>query len=285
MSDYYPIWLTDESVALDYKQKLYNSYDEYFNEKDSKIRQEKLKELKVYLTIVSDVIAYRYLVKYYSNLFHKLHITVEEYMDYKVDRMFLTIKDKKERIEDILSYVYMSFMLSSPRLIYDYAEKIGRCSLVKDNLPYFKVQRLKFFFIDRENTIEHIVCNISVVDINSTEKSIRSDMEKYSLANYNYKQSIEASNSEYDILCEYLQNMTSFKYVKSRDYILDIFKNWKESIEDDFIYVKQISEVKSNFTLIDYIRYKYENKQTDLTYDEFVDALSILNNIMRKEVK
>ena len=62
-------------------------------------------------------------------------------------------------------------------------------------------------------------------------------------------------------------------------------RNWKESIEDDFIYVKQISEVKSNFTLIDYIRYKYENKQTDLTYDEFVDALSILNNIMRKEVK
>ena len=36
------------------------------------------------------------------------------------------------KIEDILSYVYMSCMLSSPRLIYDYGEKVGRCKSVKE---------------------------------------------------------------------------------------------------------------------------------------------------------
>lgn len=100
---YYPQWLTDQECGESYKRQLVTIYNDYFKEQDKKLKQEKLDQVKVYLTIVCDVVAYRYLVKHYSNLFYRLHLTVEEYMEYKVDRMFTTIKDKKDKIDDILS--------------------------------------------------------------------------------------------------------------------------------------------------------------------------------------
>ena len=168
---YYPIWLTDTECGNEYKRKLIKTYDEYFNEQDKKLREKKLNEFRVNLTVVADVVAYRYLVKHYSNLFYKLNITIEEYIEYKVERMYVTVRDKKERINDIMSYVYMSFMLSSPRLIYDYGEFVGKCKTVKENQPYFKIQRLKYYFIERETAAEHII--FSVDNLTSLRQDVR----------------------------------------------------------------------------------------------------------------
>lgn len=251
------------------------------------LKSQKLKQLKIYLAVVCDVVAYRYLVKYYFNLFHRLNIMVEEYIDYKVERMYQTLKDKKERIEDIMSYVYMSFMLSSPRLIYDYGEKLGRCKLVKDNLPYFQVQRLKFFFIERENVTEHYIYNVDNLELDalqsSTGRNLHSNLEKYSLSKYKYKQSIVNSTSNsYDTIREYIANNKTIKFEKSKNYLLSIFDNWSDSVEGDYQEVKNMSEITDNFTLFDYIRYKYENKMTDLKNEEYLEVLSILNTLLKK---
>lgn len=285
---YYPPWLTDQKIGDEYKRSLVIKYEDFFKEENKQLKAEKLKEVRAYLTVVCDVIAYRYLVKYYSNLFHKLNITVEEYMDYKVERMYVTIKDKKEPISDILSYIYMSFMLSSPRLIYDYGEKIGRCKLVKDILPYFRIQRLKFFFIEKENVTEHYVYNVDNIELDSESNSelIRSNMDKSSLQRYNTEQSILNSASSFDVVKEFIINNISFSFDKSKKYLLSIFDNWATEVEFDFQYIKQISELKDNsFNLVDYIRYKYENKQTDLSYDEYLDVLHALNLVLKKGYK
>lgn len=281
---YYPIWLTDQECGEDYKRKLVAAYDDYYYEKDSELRKEKFKTLRVYLTIVCDVVAYRYLIKYYTNLFHRLNITIEEYMDYKVERMYLTIRDKKEKIEDILSYVYMSFMLSSPRLIYDYGEKVGRCKSVKEVLPYFTVQRMKFFFIERENQAEHYIYNVDNIDLDEDTESIRSNLDKYSLSQYHREQSKQDSNSGFDVIREFIENY-EFKYEKSKKYLLNIFDNWEESVEDDFLIIKQQQGAKNDidFNLFDYIRYKYENKQTDLSYYEYLDILNVLNKLLKRK--
>lgn len=277
---YYPQWLTDQECGESYKRQLVTIYNDYFKEQDKKLKQEKLDQVKVYLTIVCDVVAYRYLVKHYSNLFYRLHLTVEEYMEYKVDRMFTTIKDKKDKIDDILSYVYMSFMLSSPRLIYDYAEKVGRCKLVKETLPYFQVQRLKFFFIERENSVEHIILDFNIVDMDSTEKSVRSDIERYSLFEYNYRASLESSESSTDLLIDFV-NKIEIENEKSKTFVLNIFSHWKSEVEDEYLSIKQSLKSSESFNLIDYVRYKYENQQTNLNYVEYIEVLNILNKILK----
>lgn len=279
---YYPLWLTDKECGDEYKAGLVKVYDEFYTATDKEVKKKKLDELRISLTVVSDIVAYRYLIKYYTNLFRKLNITIEEYLDYKVDRMYMTIRDKKERIEDIMSYVYMSFMLSSPRLIYDYAEKIGRCKLVKENMPYFMVQRLKFFFIERENVVEHLVLTVDNIDLDEESEVLRSNLEKYSLTQYNREQSILSTDSGFEALRNYIAKL-DFKYEVSKQYLLSIFDNWKASGEEDFELTKQASGVKSadDFTLFDYIRYKFENKQIDLTYEEYIDVLDVLNKLLK----
>ena len=179
------IWLQDEEYGKMYKTMLVDTYENFFKEKDKKKKADLLSQIEVYLSVVCDVIAYRYLVKHYPNLFHKLCITVEEYIQYKVDRLMVTIRDKTEHIEDILSYVYMSFMLSSPRLIYDYGEKIGRCKLVREVLPYYLVARNKFFNNIKVDAVEHIIYNVDTLYIdeeneNEGDNFSRSSLEKYS---------------------------------------------------------------------------------------------------------
>lgn len=278
---YYPTWLTDEECGNEYKRKFAELYEEYYNTTDKKEKKEKLKELKIYLTITCDVIAYRYLVKYYSNLFHKLNITVEEYMDYKVERIYVTIRDKKEHINDILSYVYMSFMLSSSRLIYDYAESLGRCKLVKVNLPYFQIQRLKFFFISRDKSAEHIVYNVDNLELDKDSELIHSNIDRYSLSEYNRNKTIQDSGSNFEKVRMYVEKL-DFKYDNSKNYLINIFDNWQNDLEGDFEYVKQnYAGINSCFNLVDYIKYKYENHMTDLSYDEYIDVLSVLNKLMK----
>lgn len=279
---YYPLWLTDKECGDTYKAGLVKVYDEYYTATDKEIKKKKLDELRISLTVVSDIVAYRYLIKYYTNLFRKLNITIEEYLDYKVDRMYMTIRDKKERIDDIMSYVYMSFMLSSPRLIYDYAEKIGRCKLVKENLPYFMVQRLKFFFIERENTIEHLVLTVDNIDLDEDSEVLRSNLEKYSLIQYNKEQTILNTDSGFDTLRNYIAKL-DFKYETSKQYLLSIFDNWRASGEEDYELTKQTSGIKNpaDFSLFDYIRYKYENKIIDLSYEEYLDVLDVLNKLLK----
>lgn len=278
--NYYPPWLTDAECGNEYKQKLIVAYYDFYQEQNKQIKKQKLDDLRIYLTIVSDVVAYRYLVKYYSNLFHKLNITVEEYLDYKVERMYVTLRDKKEKIEDIMSYVYMSFMLSSPRLIYDYGEKIGRCKLTREILPYFQVQRLKFFFIERDNMAEHIVYNVDNIDLDEDSEAIRSNMEKYSLSKYNREQSEQETNFGFNSIVQYLSDY-DVKFVNSKKYLLNIFNNWKSGIEDDYLTVKQNLNIKDNFSMFDYIAYKYSNKQTNLNYDEYIEVLGILNKLLK----
>lgn len=277
---YYPPWLSDQSIADDYKQKFIASYDAFFTAKDPKEKKRHLDEFRVYLTVMCDVVAYRYLIKYYSNLFHRLGVTVEEYMDYKVERMYLTIRDKKDRIDDVMSYIYMSFMLSSPRLIYDYGEKVGRCKLVRDVLPYFKTQRLKFFFIEKENTIEHVIFNVDNIDLDEDTEAIRSNMDKYSLAQYQKQETAKDQDTGVDIVRKYVSKLP-FKTEKGRAFLLSVFDTWKTSGEEDFEVTRSKANLKSEFTMLDYIKYKYEHQEVDLTYDEYIDILCVLNKLLK----
>lgn len=278
---YYPEWLTDTKCGDEYKKKLGIIYDTYFNCVDPEQKKKYFKELKVYLIIVSDIIAYRYLLKHYNHLFHKLNITIEEYINYKIERMCTTIECKKDKIEDILSYVYISFMLSSPRLIYDYAESIGRCKLVRSVLPYYQVSRLKFFFIERENAIEHVIYNVNNIDLDDKSDLIHSNLDKYSLLDYNSRQSIENSNLDIDAFIGLVTSL-DFKCTKSKQYIIYIIHNWKNTVESDYESVKKQLKIRENFTLFDYIRYKYDNNQTDLNYEEYLDIFNTLNKLLKR---
>lgn len=279
---YYPPWLQDQEIGDKYKQKLVEIYDEFYNTKDKQTKKDLLKDLQIYLTIVCDVIAYRYLMKHYYNLFYRLNITIEEYMEYKVERAYVTIRDKESKINDILSYIYMSFMLSSPRLIYDYAEKIGRCKLVKQDIPYFQTQRYKFFFIDRGKSIEHIIYNVDNIDLDSSSEEIHSKMDKYSLSSYNRKQIDIMSDSLIDKLIYKIQD-TECESENSKKYLINLFNNWNKNEENKYEEIKQKLNIKNNFTIFDYIRYNYESGLTDLSYTEYIEVLSILNNIVKSK--
>ena len=283
----YYYWLQDEEYAKSCKEKLVNIYEEYFITKDKEKKIQPFKQLEIYLSVVCDIIAYRYLVKHYMNLFYKLCITVEEYMEYKVKRLLSTIQDKKEHIEDILSYVYMSFMLSSPRLIYDYGEKIGRCKLIKESLPYYLVSRNKFFNNLKDDEItEHIIYNVDTLyldDTNENEEIIHSNIDRYSYSEW--KNNINAKEdgiTDFNVLLEYISNV-SCQYDKSKKYLIYIFKNWKNEIESDYQSVKIVANFKDSYSLVDYINYKYEKKLLNLTYSEYLDVLKILNSLLKKK--
>lgn len=277
-------WLTNEDYGEYCKRKLVELYEDFYYEQDKKFKSEKLKQIEIYLAIVCDVIAYRYLVKYYTNLFYQLCITVEEYMDYKVERLMATLREKKEHIDDILSYIYMSFMLSSPRLIYDYGEKIGHCKTIRENLPYYQVVRNKFFNNIKTETIEHIVFNVDTLYLddtkNSEETNVRSNIDKYSYVKWKDEQENKEGNEQFESLIAFIQKQ-NFEYVKSKEYLLDIFKNWKTKIESDYNAIKLKLKAGNNYSLIDYIKYKYENGEINLNYDEYLDVLAQFNNILK----
>lgn len=176
----------------------------------------------------------------------------------------------------------MSFMLSSPRLIYDCGEHLGRCKMVREILPYFKTQRLKFYFIEKDNTAEHIVFSVDNIELDEESEVIRSNLDRYSLSLYTEQQRKENAETGFEILREYI-NKLNFKYSQSKKYLLSIFDSWKGQIEEDYERVKQTINAKDDidFTLFDYIRYKYENKQVDLTYEEYLDVLSVLNKLLK----
>lgn len=278
-------WLTDEDYQKQCKEKLVELYEVYYTTTDKAEKDKLFKQLEIYLAVVCDIIAYRYLVKHYTNLFYKLCITVEEYMEYKVQRLLVTIRDKKEHIEDILSYIYMSFMLSSPRLIYDYGEKIGRCQLQKEVLPYYQVARNKFFNNIKEDVTEHVIFNVDTLyldDIEHNEEFIRSNIDKYSYAKWkNYVRTKEDGVTGYQKLISLVEKYPS-KFVKSKEYLLYLLNNWESEIESDYQSVKINSNLKTSYTLLDYIKYKYENKELNLTYEEYIDTLEILNDILKR---
>lgn len=283
----YYSWLTDEEYSNHCKQELVRLYEEYYKTQDKKEKEEIFKQLEVYLSIVCDVIAYRYLVKHYTNLFYKLCITVEDYMEYKVKRLLVTIKEKKEHIEDILSYVYMSFMLSSPRLIYDYAEKIGHCQLVKDVQPYYQVAREKFFGNGNPNKTEeteHYIYNVDTIFIDEKDENstIRSNLDNFSYAQWKNNRRMEDDGVvSFQSLIDLVENITDDYSLNSKNYLLYLFNNWKTDIESDYNSLKLQTKAGSSYSIIDYIKYKYENKQTNLSQKDYVDVLKILNIILK----
>lgn len=283
----YYSWLTDEEYANDCKQKLVQLYELYYETQDKKEKEEIFKQLEVYLSIVCDVIAYRYLVKHYTNLFYKLCITVEDYMEYKVKRLLATIKEKKEHIEDILSYTYMSFMLSSPRLIYDYAEKIGHCQLVRDVQPYYQVAREKFFGNGNPNKneeAEHYIYNVDTIflDEKDDNSAIRSNLDNFSYTQWKDNKRMEEDGvTDFQGLISLLNSIAENYSLRSKDYLLNLFNNWKTDVESDYNSLKMQTKSGSTYSIIDYIKYKYENKQTDLTQEEYIDVLKILNQILK----
>lgn len=276
-------WLKDEQLAQLYKQELVNIYEQYYVTKDKSVRQSLYNKLEVYLSIVCDIIAYRYLVKYYSNLFHKLCITVEDYMEYKVDRLLVTLKDKKEHVDDILSYIYMSFMLSSPRLIYDYGEKIGRCQIVRKTLPYYLVARNKFFGHTKSNTIEHVMFNVDTLYLDDTDSKnteiLHSNLDRYSYRNWKDRLRTEEDGiNDYNFLILDVETIDC-EYESSRRYLLNLLKNWK-SVESDYQITKNECNVGNSYSLIDYVVYKYNMGFVNLTKDEYMDVLKILNKLI-----
>nr|CAI9751396.1 hypothetical protein DGKKSRWO_DGKKSRWO_CDS_0105 [uncultured phage]CAI9752282.1 hypothetical protein CVNMHQAP_CVNMHQAP_CDS_0105 [uncultured phage] len=279
-------WLTDEEYGKDCKDRLVQLYEEYFNEKDENKKQEIFKQLEIYLAVVCDVIAYRYLVKHYTNLFYKLCITVEEYLDYKVKRLLVTIKEKDDHIEDILSYVYMSFMLSSPRLIYDYGEKIGRCKLVKENLPYFLVARNKFFDNNTDDITEHVIFNVDTLYLDEdteTDKSVRSNIDKYSYSEWkNRVRSENDGETDYQYVIQKIKSVSSDYSEQSVDYLLDLVLNWKTVTENDYYKVKLDNGFGDSYSLLDYVKYCYENGKTNLDKNNYIEILKILNALLKE---
>lgn len=283
-------WLTDEEYGKQCKDNLVIAYNCWFDEKDKTKKKQYYEMMEIYMPIVCDIIAYRNLVKNYSNLFHRLNITVEEYLAYKNERLLETIRQKKDKIDDILSYVYMSFMLSSPRLIYDYGEKIGRCKAVRHVLPYHQVARNKYFSNEVEMTVvEHIIFNVDnlYLDDESQQDVLRSNIERYSLEQYNCQKSLEDNGVlEFEQLIEYVNSINT-KFLKSKQYLLGLFKNWNNGTEDEFFKIKAQGGFGDDYTLIDYINYSYENGLLSkvLTRDEYVECLSIYNKILKKGEK
>lgn len=280
------VWLTDEDYAKNCKDTLVSLYEDYYNESDDKNKQKIFKQLEIYLSVVCDIIAYRYLVKHYTNLFYKLRITVEEYIDYKVKRLLVTIKEKKDHIDDILSYVYMSFMLSSPRLIYDYGEKIGRCKLVKENLPYYQVARNRFFNNNIDELAEHIIFNVDTLYLDEdtdTDKSVRSNIDRYSYSQWKNKtRSEHDGENDFQHLFLYVDGLSEKEYsVKSKAYVKNIFSNWKQIVESEYNKVKLDCNFGSSYSILDYIRYEYEQGKTDLDYMDYLDVLKIFNMILK----
>lgn len=280
------MWLKDEDYAQNCKDILVDLYEKYFKTSDTKEKEELFKQLEIYLSVVCDIIAYRYLVKHYSHLFYRLCITVEEYINYKVKRLLVTIKSKKEHIDDILGYVYMSFMLSSPRLIYDYAEKIGHCRLVKEVLPYYQVSRNKFFNnVKTNDSVEHIIYNVDNLYLNDSEndQSIRSNIDKYSYSKWKTEYRLENNDdSDFDALISIVKSMSKDYSESSINYLLDIFNNWKTKVENDYLSVKLENKFGNSYSLIDYIKYNYENNKTNLTKDVYLDVLKILNTLLKE---
>lgn len=284
----YYSWLTDENYANDCKQKLVQLYESYYNTQNKKEKEEIFKQLEIYLSVVCDVIAYRYLVKHYTNLFYKLCITIEDYMQYKVKRLLVTIKEKKEHIEDILSYIYMSFMLSSPRLIYDYAEEVGHCQLIKETQPYYQVARNKFFNqeLDSNNTTEHYIYNVESIYLDEKEdnSNIRSNLDNYSYAEWkNKKRTEDDGYTDFQAMLSKLLDISCNYSEKSEKYLLDLFTNWKTTVESDYQKTKIINKAGDSYSILDYIKYKQENKQTNLTSQEYLDVLRILNQLLKGE--
>lgn len=275
-------WLSNEEYGNQCKEKLVNLYDEFFNCKDAKTKEKLLKQIEVYLYVVCEIIAYRKLVKTYSSLFHKLHFTVEDYIDYKAKRLLLTIKNKEEYIEDILNYIYMSFMLSSPALIYDFGEKMGCCKANRKTQPYYQAVRDKFFF-NESVPIEHIVFAVdSCFSTNDTDDiKTKTKLDKYAYDKWK-KDIYNYSCSTNDILIKQIAKLSNSNNCseKSSEYLTDILLNWSTKIEDEYQDVKQKKFAQSNnYSLIDYITYKYEEGKTNLSYSEFCDVLVILQSL------
>ena len=280
-------WLEDEEYGNHCKQELVKLYEAYFNEKDEQQKDEIFKQLEVYLSIVCDVIAYRYLVKHYTNLFYKLCITVDDYMAYKVKRLLVTVKEKKDKIDDILSYTYMSFMLSSPRLIYDYAEKVGHCKLVKETQPYYKVARDKFFGnnSDKNTEAEHYIYNVDNLYLDEdNDTTVHSNLDNYSYSQW--KNTIRTQYDgvgDFDCLINKLLLVSCDYSEESENFLLDLFNNWKNNVESDYHDVKLKLNANNDYSILDYIKYKYEHKQTNLKQSEYIEVLKILNSILKGE--
>ena len=172
-------------------------------------------------------------------------------------------------------------MLSPARLIYDYAESLGRCKSVKANLPYFQIQRFKFFFVTRDKSAEHIIFNVDNLELDENSEYIHSNMDRYSLSEYNREQVKLEAGTQFSKLKVYVAK-SNIDNKKSKDYLIDLFDNWSSDLEGEYESIKQNCNYNSCFNLVDYIKYKYENNMTDLSYDDFVDVLSILNDLIKR---
>ena len=64
--------------------------------------------------------------------------------------------------------------------------------MVREILPYFKTQRLKFYFIEKDNTAEHIVFSVDNIELDEESEVIRSNLDKYSLSLYTEQQRKES---------------------------------------------------------------------------------------------
>lgn len=278
-------WLVDEEYGKQCKDNLVIAYNSWFDEKNSNRKKQLFNVVEMYMPIVCDVIAYRYLVKHYTNLFFKLNITIEEYLAYKTERLLDTIKKKKERIDDILSYVYMSFMLSSPRLIYDYGEKIGRCKTIHHILPYYQVVRNKYFGNEVEDLVEHVIYQVDnlYLDDESQAETVHSNIERYSLQQYEHQKSIEDNGMlELNLALAALQKIQT-DIQSSKDYLISIFKGWNDGVEDDYFRIKLEGKFDDNYTLVDYITYCFEHDelQSMMNKREFTECLVIYNKLIK----
>lgn len=277
--NFYP-WLQDEEYADGCKKRLSLLYDDYFYCKDEIEKQEILKQLEIYLAVVCDIVAYRNLAKHYKNQFFKLGITIEEYIEYKTQRLLVTIRDKKEYISDICGYVYISFMYSCSKLIYDYAEKIGHCSLIKENLPYYQVMRNKFFGVAKKAEDEHYIYNVESLcldDDGENQELIKSNLDNYSYSLWEKKEQSEFAGVD-QLLCisNIIDNTDCSQNAK--DYLKYLFKNW-DILESGYQKTKQ-KFGDNNYSLQDYIVYLYSNGNLNLTDNEFQDVLKLFKNIL-----
>lgn len=178
----------------------------------------------------------------------------------------------------------MSFMLSSPRLIYDYAEKIGRCKLIKNVVPYYQTARKNFFNIDKETEqIEHYIYNVETLylDDESKEKDLLySNLENYSYSNWEKEEQLKYNGiEEFNIILNYINKSNCS--INSKNYLKNIFNNWKDKTESDYQSVGL--NFGENYNLVDYIRYCYENNKTNLSHDEYIGVLKLLNTIIKNK--
>ena len=279
-------WISNTKLCNDYKNKLHDIYDKYYNNTDKKLNKSLLNDLYLYINIVGYIIGYRYLVSRFKNLFSLLNIYVEDYLDYRLSKIYESVKSKNKYINDISNYIYKSLQLSNQSHIYKYASIAGTCEKEKNKTSKTKRIRNNFFNIEENDT------DIDYSDVYTPYEILSCD--KHTIENDNHWEKLilnidqmsylefQSQDIDYDDTLKTIYNYINGVEVsdKAKRILIQILDNWKDFVESDYNKVKLLLTNVINYSLVDYITYKYKNNELLIDENIYIELLKLLNYLI-----